>query len=80
MPRLKQNVTPVDQFRGLIIGMATVLVGGVSGLAPKAGMSDKTLYRRMQAPDALTIAELRRIRRALSIDKDEYMEIIGKMM
>lgn len=54
--------------------------GGVSGLCPKISMTPPTLRRRLHNVSELTLVEIKTIRSALHISREEMAELIAKVI
>lgn len=52
----------------------------ISDLAKRIGLSKSTMYQRMNNPQEFTIDELKKIKKVLSIKKDEFTEMIGELI
>lgn len=54
--------------------------GGVDVLAKRMRCSRSTVYHRLKKPMALTLDDLRNIRRATDMPKEELLAQIGKLI
>jgi len=78
MPKLRK--TESEQKNTLLIGTIRKYLSmrgaTVEDLATSARVGETTMYRRMRAPDSLTIGELRAIVHKLQIPADELKTVI----
>ena len=81
MPKLKKpEKSPDKKLTEAIRMRALIECGGVSGLAAPLKCSVSTIYGRMRNPDELTLGELRRIRDACCMSRDEMTALITPMI
>jgi hypothetical protein len=82
MPRTKLSAHTDAQkdFATLIKAQGYALYGCASNAAPHAGISQPTMSRRLKDVDSFSIKELRGLRTALKISKEDMLGALGNLL
>lgn len=64
----------------LIRSRSYAMYGSATQAAPHAGISQPTISRRLQDVDSFSIGEIRKLRKALDISKEEMLEALGGVL
>ena len=76
MPKLKRRAGPYDAMIIKIQGQRDLLELTYDDLAPAMGASRQTVASRCRDPEKMTLGELRKLTRALSIPAEEMRALI----
>lgn len=82
MPRTKLSAQADarKELATLIKAQGYALYGCVTHAAPRAGISQPTLSRRLKDVDSLSLREIRGLRTALKIPKEELMHVLEALL
>lgn len=84
MPRVNFADGPsgrdVDRFVCTIKMWAKLQFGSMDGFFGHLPLVRQTVYNHLKETDRLTVAELRKIRQTLKVDKHEFMEQLERLL
>lgn len=82
MPRIKLSTHTDAQkdFATLIKSQGYALYGCASNVAPHAGISQPTMSRRLKDVDSFSIRELRGLRTALKIPREDMLKKLEALL
>lgn len=82
MPRTKlsAHLDAQKDFTALIKAQGYALYGSYTQAAPHTGISQPTLSRRLKDVDSISIRELRGLRTALKIPKEDFLKKLEALL
>lgn len=80
MPKLKTHKSAEEALTDAIREKSLTHCGGLIGLCRPMGCSTGTVYGRIKNPGNITIRELRAIRGACGLTREELLALLGPLI
>lgn len=83
MPKTKglsQELTARKNFSDQLRAGAYVTYRGMPGLAAAVGVSESTIRKRISDPRGFDVNELKRVRKALGMSKDDVLAFLSEVI